>query len=336
VTQVVGPRRRLEELHAALQRRDIPAARSALEAYNGEWNGIEVYVNFRSRALYGEIETHYESDITTALESANPDPAAILPLVRGMVAQYDEAIKLSDTGPAISPLFEDVAAVRIVRAPLRNVVPALKANDLTKAKAAFDAFKARWGEAHPYFSARSAQAVKDIDAALAQADRAMSAPPINANEAAPLVTDLMDRYNFGVNLLNAAARNADLTKSAATDPDVKSAATLGAIQQDLATSLSLWEGSNHRAAGDLAHRTLQQRFESVASALKAKAGADAPVRKALEAYAAVAGQPGDASAVRSAQRAAVEAVAIGQQALVGQFWTDTAFKEAYERALKAA
>jgi len=37
--------------------------------------------------------------------------------------------------------------------------------------------------------------------------------------------------------------------------------------------------------------------------------------------------------VRAANKAAVEAIAVGQRVLVGQYWTDSAFKRAYDAAL---
>ncbi len=259
VTLVAGPRARLVETASDLQKGDVAGARAAFEAYDGEWNGIEVYVNYRSRALYGEIETHYQTDIAKALTDPKPDPAAIIPQIQSMVAQYDQAIKLSDTGPAISPLFDDVATVRIVRAPLRTVSPALTAGDLGKAKTAFAAFKSRWNESQALFNARSADAAQETDAALAQADKAMSSAALNPAVAAPLVDALMDRYNYGVNLLNAAARNADIGKTTFTDQDVKTAAALGAVQQDLKGSLALWTNGNYKGASDGA-QLASQRF----------------------------------------------------------------------------
>jgi hypothetical protein len=291
-TYVAGPRRRLEELAAALQRGDVPAARVALEAFDSEWHGIEVYVNVRSRALYGEIETHYQADITHALAEPNPDAAAIVPLVQGMVSQYDEALKLSDTGPALSPLFDDVATVRIVRAPLRLVSPALKSGDTAKASRAFGEFKAHWAEAQPLFVARSAEAQQETAAALASADKAMSATPLNPGEAGPLVDSLLERYNFGVNLLNAAARNADVSKTAFTPDDVQAAAAIGRLQQELRDSLRLWESGNRSGAGETARVAAGARFEAVAAALQARGGADAAVKKALDTYVGLAEQAG--------------------------------------------
>jgi hypothetical protein len=330
---VAGPRRRLEETMNALQAGDIAAARTAFDAYDSEWNGIEVYVNFRSRALYGEIESHYEADITDALGVPQPDPAKIVPLLREMIAQYDQAIQLSDTGPALSPLFDDLAAVRTVRAPLRTVTPALKAGNNSAAASAFSTFKSRWPEARALIRARSADAERETDAALAAADEAFSAANVNAADAGARVEKLLDRYNFGVNLLNAAARNADLTRTSFSEDDVRSAAMLGALQDDLRKSLSRWDGGDRAAAADAARAAGEQRLAPMLATLQARAGADAPLQKALDAYVAAANQGTDGGQVHAANKAAIEAVAIGQQVLAGQFWTDTTFQTAYKTAL---
>ncbi len=70
--------------------------------------------------------------------------------------------------------------------------------------------------------------------------------------------------------------------------------------------------------------------------LQAKAGADVAPKKALDAYMVSAGQAGDAKTATAANKAAVEAVAIAQQAVVGQFWTDPKFQEAFQQALRTA
>jgi hypothetical protein len=293
-------------------------------------------VNFRSRALYGEIETHYEADVTDALNAQNPDPARIIPLLQGMVGQYDEAIMLSDAGPALSPLFDDVATVRIVRAPLRTVSPALKAGDIAKGKTGFAAFKSRWGEAQPLFEVRSAEAAQETAAALAQADVAMSPTTADAAAAGRSVDALTERYNYGVNLINIAARNADVGKTAFTDEDLQVAASLGGLTQELKASLASWESGDYAIAGNRAASASGARFARVSSVLQAKGGADAPLQKALETYRDLAGQPGESDAVRAANKTAIEAVLTAQQAVVGQFWTEPGFKDAYQRALVSA
>jgi high-affinity iron transporter len=333
ISLVAGPRRRLEELAAALQKGDIAAARGALEAYDAEWNGVEVYVNVRSRALYGEIETHYQADISTALEGQKPDAGQILPLVKSMVEQYDEAIKLCDAGPPLSPLFDDLATMRTVRAPLRGVSPALTSGEASKASQGFADFKARWPQAQAVLTARSADALQEASTTLAAADKVMSAPALNAAEAAPVVDALLERFNYGVNLLNAAARNADVHRTTFSTDEVQSAAALGKLQKDLRDSLAAWESGNRTAASEIARMAASERFDAVSAALQAKAGSDAAVKKALDGYAAVADQGSDAVQARAANKTAIEAIAIGQQALVGQFWTDAAFSKAYQVAL---
>ena len=330
---VAGPRRRLEETMSALQAGDIAAARAAFDAYDAEWNGIEVYVNFRSRALYGEIEGHYQSDIADALAAPGADPAAIVPPLREMVAQYDQAIQLSDSGPALSPLFDDVATLRMVRAPLRTVGPALKAGNISRATTAFGAFKSRWPDARVLIRARSEDAERETDVAVAAANDALSASSVNAADAAARVDKLLDRYNFGLNLLNAAARNADLSRTTFSADDAQSAAMLGALQDDLRQSLSVWDAGNHSGAADAARAAGEQRLGSVSGSLQARAGADGPVHKALDTYIAAATGGTDADQVHAANKAAIQAVAIGQQVLVGQFWTDSAFQTAYRSAL---
>jgi hypothetical protein len=106
-------------------------------------------------------------------------------------------------------LFDDVAAVRLVRAPLRTVGAALESGDLATASSRFASFKTRWPEVKPLISARSADTAAETQSALDAADQAMAAPSINPTVAGPLVSSLLDRYNVGVNLLTTAARNAE-------------------------------------------------------------------------------------------------------------------------------
>jgi hypothetical protein len=164
----------------------------------------------------------------------------------------------------------------------------------------------------------------------------MAPATVDAAAAGRLVDALTERFNYGLSLVNVAARNADTSKAAFTDDDLQLAAALGGISQVLKTSFSAWESSDYSIAGDRAAGAAGPRFGRVSTALQAKGGADGPLQKALETYRDVAGQPGDADAVRAANKAAVEAVAVAQQAVVGQFWTEPAFKAAYQRAVATA
>jgi hypothetical protein len=230
-----------------------------------------------------------------------------------MVGQYDEAIRLSDTGAPLSPLFDDLAAARTVRAPLRTVSASLKSGEVSKATMGFVDFKKRWPTAQALFAVRSADADQETAAALATADKAMSTDPAQAS---PQVDALLERFNFGVNLLNAAARGADPAKATFSTDDVQMAARLGRTQADLRDSLARWEGG--------ARPQVREAPDVVDAAVSTTVS---------DAYATLADPAADASRVRATNKAAIEAVAIRQQAVVGQFWTDTGFRDAYQAAL---
>jgi high-affinity iron transporter len=204
-TLVSGPRYLLEVAATAVANNDMPAARAAMDAYDAQWNGIEVYVNFRSRDLYGEIETHWQADINRALADPSADASQILPMLHSMMASYDQAIRLSDTGAPLSPLFDDVATLRTVRAPLRAVSPALEAGDTAKASAAYAEFRARYSLVTPLISVRAPDILPQINDALAQADAAMRNPTVDS---AASVDALVSAYNVAVNAVNTDARDA--------------------------------------------------------------------------------------------------------------------------------
>jgi hypothetical protein len=202
---VAAPRARLEQAAAAVQNDDMAGARAAMDAYDAEWNGIEVYVNFRSRDLYGDIESHYEADVSSALNAPSPDRGQVLALLQAMIGRYDEAIRLSDTGAPLSPMFDDLATLRTARAPLRTVGPALQAGDTGSASAAFAEFAARWPIAEPLLARYSPDALQPTSEALDQASVAMANP---SPDAAPAIDALLSSYNAGVNAATAAARSA--------------------------------------------------------------------------------------------------------------------------------
>jgi hypothetical protein len=305
----------------ALKKNDVVAARRAMRDYDAAWNGVEVYVNVRSRELYNRIEVQDQKKIEEGLEAAQPKAAELLPIAEDMLAGYDEAIKLSEAGPALSPLFDDVTALRVVRAELRKIGPALKANDLATAKAGYEAFDKRWDDVEDLIKLRSTVAYHEVEDAMKKAGPAMKAAQPNSAEAGPLVDALIERYNFGLGLVNAAARGSDVAKTVHTADDVKAAVTLGRMEAELRASLPLWEAGKFGPAGEHARRAGNELFDAAAAPLKAKS-VDAGLRKALDAYVGVADKAGDAAKARAANKSAVEAVAVAQQSLVGQFWTE--------------
>lgn len=323
VTLVKSIRPILANTVAALGKGDIAAAKTAWAPYNGTWNGVEVYVNFRSLPIYQDLENNYEAKITEALGSPQPNAAKILPEAQAMLAKYDEAIQIVETGPAISPIFDDVADLRIARAPLRDVAPALAAGNIVGAKASFDTFTKAWPGISNLINTRSADAYQEIVQAIAQVNAAWQKAQPTAAELTPLVANVTNRYNYGLNLVNTAARKADLARTTYSNEDVQAAAGIRAIQAELKTSFASWNAGKYEDAADHAKRAGGELFAATAVSAPLKARAlDAAVKKALDAYTAVAGAPGDVAKVRAANKDAVEAGEVALQGVVGQFWTD--------------
>src|SRR5438874_4982032 len=158
VTSLKAVRPTLTNTLDAVQKRDAARARESFEAYDSGWNGIEFYVNTRSRQMYDILEHQYQPKITKALEAASPDFAAIAPDVQGMLAKFDELVAIVEKAAPLNALYDDVARLRIVRAPLREVPPALKAGDFDKARKSYEEFDNKWDSIEDLVKARSEDA----------------------------------------------------------------------------------------------------------------------------------------------------------------------------------
>jgi uncharacterized cupredoxin-like copper-binding protein len=336
LTLVSAVRPNLVNLVDAAKKGDFAGAKKALKAYNTAWNGIEVYVSFRSPETYTNIETVLEAKVTSLLDATPPNAAEIVPAAEALLAKYDEVMKLVSAGKPISPLFDDVATLRILRTnTIRDAVPAIKAGDVATAKSLLSTFITKWSEVEDLVHERSADAYADIENAMAKVNAAVQKSSTTAADLAPLADTLSNRFNYAVSLFNAAARGSDVARTTFTKEDVQSAASLATIASELKTSLTAWQGGKYQEAGDHAKTADGKLFPSVAGTLKAKNGADAAIQKALDTYAALSDKPGDANAVAAAEKAAVEAVAVGQQWIVGQFWTDPKLRDAITAAVNA-
>jgi hypothetical protein len=192
---------------AALEKRDVKGAVASFNAFDSAWNGIEVYVNTRSPELYAAIETNYESKIMKGLAEATPDLPALVSDAKAMLAKFDEAVVLSQQSAPLSPLYDDVARLRIVRAHLRQVNPALKAGDLAKARTSFDAFSDNWDSIEDLVKARSREAYDGIEKGMIQIERALMPNSPDAGAVSALVTGVMDQYNAVVGQVAKEARS---------------------------------------------------------------------------------------------------------------------------------
>jgi hypothetical protein len=311
----------IDRMTQAFESRNLAASRDAYEAYDAAWNGIEVYINFRSRALYAAIEQDLQAKIGQGLDTPQPNFAELTTLSRSLAGKYDEAIALVQKDPPLSLLFDDLATLRITRADLRIATAALDAGDLPKARQHVATFKQNYPTTQSLLKVRSTSDEQETTAALNALNARLQQPEATVADVNPLVAALIDRYNFGINLTNAAARNADGNKPGVTDADKKLLTDLHLVQVQLDRSQAAWEAGRYPEAATTAATAAGPSFTAVQPALAAKSS-DAPLKTALIAYAQLAGGPGDADKVRAAQKAALEQIAIAQQVLVGQFWTD--------------
>jgi len=195
VTSIKAVRPTLVNTVAALRQRDIAGARAAFAAYDSAWNGIEVYINTRNRNLYDVIEHEFQARIEKALATPNPDAAALADDAQAMLAKYDEAIGMVAAAAPLNPLYDDVARLRIVRAPLREVNPALKAGDLAKARKSYSEFDDNWDSIEDLVKARSADAYVAIEKGMVQIEQALMPEKPDVTKVTDLVNGVMAQYN---------------------------------------------------------------------------------------------------------------------------------------------
>src|SRR5439155_4608438 len=125
-----------------------------------------------------------------------------------MLVKYDEAIDMAANGAPLDPIYDDVARLRIVRAHLREVNPALKAGNIAKAKNSFEAFEDKWFDIEDFVRAQSLDAYVAIERGMLQIEDAllMTEKP-DAALVMTLVTAVMTPYNAIVAEVQRQARN---------------------------------------------------------------------------------------------------------------------------------
>jgi hypothetical protein len=192
---------------AALQKGDVVAARTAFEAYDFLWNGIEVYVNTRSKDMYDALEHVLQARIEKALNAPNPDTAALLADAQAMLVKYDEAIDMVSKASPLNPLYDDIARLRIVRAHLREVVPALKAANFDKARKSFAAFDSTWDSIEDMVKAHSSDDYVAIEKGMIEIETALMPEKPDVAAATALVNSVMAKYNATVTALMKEARS---------------------------------------------------------------------------------------------------------------------------------
>jgi hypothetical protein len=136
----------------------------------------------------------------------------------------------------------------------------------------------------------------------------------------PLAAAVNTKFGVELSLLNAAARNAVLTKKKATAADLAQLKTLNQVRIALAKTAELRRATDPSAADAIAVAT-GPAFAAIQPILAPKNAADVPLAPALKSLATTTGGT-DLPAFETALTAANNAVLVAQQVLVGQFWTD--------------
>jgi len=195
VTSIKKVRPTIVNTIAALEQRNVAAARDAFEAYDSIWNGIEAYVNVRNRDLYTALEHGHQARISKGLEAANPDIAVLLPDAKAMLINFDEMVAFVEKQPPLNSHYDDVARLRTVRAHLREVPPALKAQKFDKARKSFEAFDDNWDSVEDLVKAKSAESYVAIESALIEVENALMPDKPDVDKVNGLVSGIMTRYN---------------------------------------------------------------------------------------------------------------------------------------------
>ena len=207
VTSVKAVRPALTDTIAALQKGDVAGAKAAFEAYDSLWNGIEVYVATRSKDMYDALEHVLQAKIEKGFGAASPDTATLLADAQAMLVKYDEAIDMVSKASPLNPLYDDVARLRIVRAHLREVAPALKAGNFYKARKSFAAFDGAWDSIEDMVKAHSADDYVAIEKDMIAIEKELTPPKPDVAAATALVNGVMAKYNATVTALVKEARS---------------------------------------------------------------------------------------------------------------------------------
>jgi hypothetical protein len=190
----------------AVKKGDVAKAKEAFEAYDSAWNGIEVYINTRSKPMYDKIELDLQARITKALDAPSPDLPKISADLQEMIGKYDEAIAMAASGAPLSPLYDDVARLRIERSHLREVTPALKAGNIAKARKSYEAFDSGWDPIEDLIKARSEDAYVAIEKGMIQIEQALMADKPDVAQVTALITAVNTQYNAALALVVKEAR----------------------------------------------------------------------------------------------------------------------------------
>src|SRR5258708_37291052 len=104
-------------------------------------------------------------------------------------------IAASEKAKPLNPLYDDVARLRIVRAHLREVNPALKAGDIGRARKSFGEFNDTWDNIEDLIKSRSADAYVAIESGMIKIERALLPKEPDVAGVITLVSGVTEQYN---------------------------------------------------------------------------------------------------------------------------------------------
>jgi iron uptake system EfeUOB component EfeO/EfeM len=206
VTSIKAVRPTLVATVDALQKGNVKAAKEAFAAFDSAWNGIEVYINTRDMEMYNTLERVMQAKLTEGLNAATPNPADLLAQAKAMLSKFDEAIAMVEKATPLNSLYDDVARLRIERAHLREVNPALKNGDLAKARKSFTEFEEQWDGIEDLVKIRSREAYDAIEDGTDKIAQALKPANPDVNQVTTLVSGVMDKYNAVVTQVMREAR----------------------------------------------------------------------------------------------------------------------------------
>jgi hypothetical protein len=190
----------------AVKKGDVAKAKEAFDDYDSAWNGVEVYINTRSKPMYDKIELDLQDRITKELNAAQPDLPKIGADLQEMIGKYDEAIAMVSSAAPLNPLYDDVARLRMERSHLREVTPALKAGNLAKARKAYQAFDDGWDPIEDLVKARSEDAYVAIEKGMIQIEQALMPEKPDVQQVTSLIGGVTTQYNNALAMVVKEAR----------------------------------------------------------------------------------------------------------------------------------
>ena len=201
VSSIKAVRGTLVETATALQQGNIAKAKEAFDNYDSGWNGIEVYIDTRSKPMYDKIELDLQARINKEMGQPMPDLAKLRADIQEMIGKYDEAIAMVSSAAPLNPLYDDIARLRIERSHLREVNPALKAGNIAKARKSYETFDANWDSIEDLIKARSADAYVAVEKGMIQIEQALMADKPDVAKVTALVTAVNTAYNSALAML---------------------------------------------------------------------------------------------------------------------------------------